>query len=68
MCGNVSTVLSFLTSALDVVNGLLQAPAALQPGRDAFGPRCGVDDLEKRSFSCPCVEHNPYSSVVQAVF
>jgi hypothetical protein len=68
-CGEMYlAVLSFLTSALDVVNDLLQAPAAIQLRRDALGTKCGVDDLEKRSFSCSCGEHNPYSSVVQAVF
>jgi len=41
-CGeNVPTVSSFLTSALDVVNDLLQAPAALQPRRDALELRFG---------------------------
>jgi len=66
MWGNVPTWYSviILTSALDVVNDLLQAPAALQPSGDALGPRFGVDDLEKRTLSCPCGEHNPYSSVV----
>lgn len=67
MWGNVTTVSSILTSALDVVNDLFQAPAVLQPRRDALEHRFGVDDLEKRSFSCPFGERNPCSSAVQAV-
>jgi hypothetical protein len=69
-----SSTITDLDTALDGGEWLASRPDRFTPGETApgtdciggrMGPTSGLDVVDKRSITCPCLKSNPDSSAVQ---